>query len=157
MNKDNIMKMSINDALIRYNLLNNVKYVDEDYSLSRELKVKLIRLKLDLEKTYNDFNTFQQKALEEVKTPRYNELLANENRSDEENAELQTVINEINEDLNKIVLKKAEEEVNVNFTYLTNDEYNEFLSVNINNEVTINGVKLSAEEYVSLFYHKFVK
>jgi len=151
------MKMSINDALIRYNLLNFVKYTDEDYSLSRELKVKLIRLKLDLEKTYNDFNSFQQKALEEVKTKRYDELVNKENRTEEENVELQKIVAEINEDLNKIVLKKAEEEVSVNFSYLTNDEYNEFLTVNINNEVTINGVKLSPEEYVSLFYRKFVK
>ena len=149
------MKMSINDALIRYNLLNFVKYTDEDYSLSRELKVKLIRLKLDLEKTYNEFNSFQQKALEEVKTARYDELVNKEVRTDEENTELQKIVAEINEDLNKIVLKKAEEEVNVNFSYLTNDEYNEFLTVNINNEVTINGVNLSPEEYVSLFYRKF--
>lgn len=151
------MQLTVNNAIVKYNLLNCVKYSDEGYSLLRELKIKIIRLKLNFEKIYKDFNQFQQKAIEEVKTPRYKELLKKENRTEEEIKEAEKLLEEMNQDLRNILTQKSQEIVDVNFEYFSEEEYNSFLETNINNSVEINGVKIPAEEYVILFHNEFVK
>ena len=152
------MKISINNAIVKYNLLNCVKYSDgEDYTLPRDLKIKIIRLKINFEKVFKEFNQYQTKAIEEIKTPRYIELLNKKERTPEEEEEAKKLLEEMNQDLRNILTQKSQEIVDVNFDYFSEDEFNSFLEININNSVEINGVKLPAEEYVMLFHTEFVK
>lgn len=151
------MDFSINNAVLKYNLLNCLKYSDESYNISRELKVKLIRMKLDFEKVYKEFNQFQQQALEEVKTDRYKYLVDKKDRTEEEEKEAVALLKELNEDLHKIVREKSLETVTVNFNHLNEDEFNEILLVNVNNNVRINGMDIPSEEYIELFHNEFVR
>ena len=151
------MDFSINNAVLKYNLLNCLKYSDESYNISRELKVKLIRMKLDFEKVYKEFNQFQQQALEEVKTDRYKYLVDKKDRTEEEEKEAVALLKELNEDLHKIVREKSLETVTVNFNHLNEDEFNEILLVNVNNNVRINGMDSPSEEYIELFHNEFVR
>ena len=151
------MELSINSAVLKYNLLSCIKYSDENYNISRELKVKLIRTKFNLEKTYKEFNQFQQQALEELKTERYRYLVTKTERTEEEEEEAKKLVSELNEDLHSVVKEKSRETVEVSFDYLSEDEFNEILLVNVNNDVRINGVNIAAEEYLELFHNEFVK
>lgn len=151
------MELSINSAVLKYNLLNCLKYSDETYNVPRELKVRLIRMKLDLEKIYKEFNLFQQQALEEIKTDRYKYLVDKKDRTPEEEKEVNDLMKELNEDLHKIVREKSLDKVNVNFNYLTEDEFNDILLVNVNNNVRINGMDIASEEYIELFHNEFVR
>lgn len=151
------MELTINNAILKYNLLNCVKYSDEDISLSRELKVKIIKNKLNLDKTYKEFQQFQANAIEEVKTPRYNELASKPSRTPEEEEELKNLLDELNTDLRNVLTPKSNEIVDVNLEFFTDEEFNSFLEVNINNSVTINGVPLPGEEYVIMVHNEFVK
>lgn len=149
--------MTINDAILRYNLLSVAKFVDGDYSISRELKIKLIRYKLDLEKVKNEFLTFQEKAMEEVKTEEYIALISKD-RNEQEQKRLEEITVSLNEELGKLVSNKTTELVEVrSFEYLTDDEFNDFLSVNVENEVVINGNTIDPNTYIELFYNNFVK
>ena len=149
--------MTINNAVLRYNLIFVMKFIDGEYSLSRELKIKLIRLKLDLEKIRDEFVSFQQKAMEEIKTQEYEELLNKENKTPEEVKHLEEVTAELNEELGKLIQEKSNEMVNVkSFDYLTEEEFNQILSVNVENNPTINGSKLDFDTYIELIYKNFL-
>lgn len=151
------MEMTINNAVLRYNLISVMKFIDGEYSLSRELKIKLIRLKLDLEKIRDEFVSFQQKAMEEIKTQEYEELLNKENKTPEEVKHLEEITAELNEELGKLIQEKSNEMVNVkSFDYLTEDEFNQILSVNVENNPTINGSKLDFDTYIELIYKNFL-
>ena len=117
------MEMTINDAILKYNLLSVAKFVDGEYSISRELKIKLIRYKLDLEKVKNEFLIFQEKAMEEVKTEEYVSLISKE-RNEEEQKRLEEITVSLNEELSKLISNKTTELVEVrSFEYLTDDEF----------------------------------
>ena len=149
--------MTINNAVLRYNLISVMKFIDGEYSLSRELKIKLIRLKLDLEKIRDEFVSFQQKAMEEIKTQEYEELLNKENKTPEEVKHLEEITAELNEELGKLIQEKSNEMVNVkSFDYLTEEEFNQILSVNVENNPTINGSKLDFDTYIELIYKNFL-
>lgn len=151
--------MTINDALVRYNILASLKYKDGDYSLPRELKIKLIKLKLTFEKYYNDFNAYQEKCLEEVKTDEYNTLVAIEEdkRTEEQKERIADVVNTLNAEMNELLFAKTMEQIDVpEFEYLTEDEFNFVLEVNIENEVNINGTQLDGGAYVDLIHQAFL-
>lgn len=152
------MKMTVNDAILRYNLIAAMKFIDGDYSISRDLKIKLIRYKIDLEKVKNDFVAFQEKAMEEIKTEEYKTLFNKENKTEEESQKLVEIANGLNEELGKLISNKTMETVNVkSFEFLTEDEFNEILSVNIENSPLINSNQLDANTYVELIHNVFVK
>ena len=152
------MKMTVNDAILRYNLIAAMKFIDGDYSISRDLKIKLIRYKIDLEKVKNDFVAFQEKAMEEIKTEEYKTLFNKENKTEEESQKLVEIANGLNEELGKLISNKTMETVNVkSFEFLTEDEFNEILSVNIENSPLINSNQLDANTYVKLIHNVFVK
>ena len=150
--------MTINDALIRHNILASLKYKDGEYSLPRELKIKLIKLKIALDKVFTDFNTYQEKCLAEVKTDEYNELVAIEEdkRTEEQKKRLEEVVNTLNNEMNELLFNKTMEKVEVpEFTYLTKEEFDSVLEVNIENEAIINGAKLDGGAYVDLIHQAF--
>lgn len=149
--------MTINDAIFRYNLLNTMLFSDGDYSVSRELKVKLIRYKLNFQKIVNEFNETQQKYVEEVKTPEYNELVNKESRTKEENEMLNKIVQELNSECNQLINSKLSEEVETTwYQPLTEDEYNEILNVNVEHDVEINGQMIDSTSYVSLLHDYLV-
>ena len=151
--------MTINDALIRHNILASLKYKDGEYSLPRELKIKLIKLKIALEKVFTDFNAYQEKCLAEVKTDEYNELIAIEEdkRTDEQKKRLEEVVGTLNNEMNELLFNKTMEKVEIpEFAYLTQEEFDSVLEVNIENEVTINGTKLDGGAYVDLIHQAFM-
>ena len=150
--------MSINDALIRYNILASLKYKDGDYSLPRDLKIRLIKCKIALEKIFNEFNSFQEKCLNEVKTDEYNDLVAIEEdkRTEEQKTRLEEVVNTLNQEMNELLFNKTMEEVDVpEFEYLSSEDFDSVLEVNIENEVTINGKEIDGGAYVDLIHQAF--
>ena len=152
------MEMTINDAIFRYNLISVAKFIDGEYSLPRELKIKLIHWKLNLEKIKDEFVSFQEKAIEEIKTEEYENLVNTEDKTPEEIERLNEVVNSLNEELGKLISNKTNEIVEINsFNYLTEEEFSDFLGVNIENTPIINEKQLDSNTYIELFYKNFVK
>ena len=59
--------------------------------------------------------------------------------------------------MNELLFNKTMEKVEIpEFAYLTQEEFDSVLEVNIENEVTINGTKLDGGAYVDLIHQAFM-
>jgi hypothetical protein len=147
------MKLRLNNILLKYHLINSLLFVDGEYSVSRELKIKLIRYKFNFQKYFNEFNEIQQKYSEEVQTDEYKELVNTQVRTEEQDKRLTEVLNSINGEYNSLINEKLNEEIELDwYTPLTEDEFNQLLEVNVEHSVNINGTQLSGDQFVSLIH-----
>lgn len=147
------MKLTLNNILLKYHLINSLLFVDGEYSVSRELKIKLIRYKFNFQKYFNEFNEIQQKYSEEVQTDEYKELVNTQVRTEEQDKRLTEVLNSINGEYNSLINEKLNEEIELDwYTPLTEDEFNQLLEVNVEHSVNINGTQLSGDQFVSLIH-----
>lgn len=147
------MKLTLNNILLKYHLINSLLFVDGEYSVSRELKIKLIRYKFNFQKYFNEFNEIQQKYSEEVQTDEYKELVNTQVRTEEQDKRLTEVLNSINGEYNSLINEKLNEEIELDwYTPLTEDEFNQLLEVNVEHSVNINGTQLTGDQFVSLIH-----
>ena len=78
-------------------------------------------------------------------------------RTDEQKKRLEEVVGTLNNEMNELLFNKTMEKVEIpEFTYLTQEEFDSVLEVNIENEVTINGTKLDGGAYVDLIHQAFM-
>jgi len=61
----------------------------------------------------------------------------------------------LNEDYQAFIIERGKDEVNIE-AHITEDEYAQILEVNADNDVDINGQKLSAPDFLEVFYSLFV-
>jgi len=147
--------MNLNSALLKYHIINSLIFVDGNYSVSRELKVKLIRYKFNFKKFFDEFNEIQSKYAEEVKTDEYNELVSIpiKDRTKKQDDRLDKLIQEINSEYNSLINQKLSEEVNTDwYTPLNETEFDELLNVNIEHNVNINGTEINGTDFVTLIH-----
>ena len=152
------MQMTYDEALMRYNLLSNLLYKDGDDNLNKELKIKLIKMKIEFSKINKEFEDYQSQCVESIKTDEFEELQNKQDRTEEENKRLNEIIEGLNNDLNQLLFEKSRETTEVKFDYLTEEEFDEILLVNANNEnVTINGNKIDSGNFLDLFHTLFIR
>ena len=60
------------------------------------------------------------------------------------------------EDYNAYIIQRGQDEVNVNTTSFTEEEFEEILEVNSGNDVEINGTKVHAADFMEIIYTLFV-
>jgi hypothetical protein len=147
--------MNLNSALLKYHIINSLIFVDGDYSVSRELKVKLIRYKFNFKKFFDEFNEIQSKYIEEVKTDEYNKLVSIpiKDRTKKQDDRLDKLIQEINSEYNSLINQKLSEEVNTDwYTPLNETEFDELLTVNIEHNVNINGTEFNGTDFITLIH-----
>jgi hypothetical protein len=126
-----------------------------NYSVSRELKVKLIRYKFNFKKFFDEFNEIQSKYAEEVKTDEYNELISIpiKDRTKKQDDRLDKLVQEINSEYNSLINQKLSEEVNTDwYTPLNETEFDELLNVNVEHNVNINGTEINGTDFVTLIH-----
>ena len=147
--------MNLNSALLKYHIINSLIFVDGNYSVSRELKVKLIRYKFNFKKFFDEFNEIQSKYAEEVKTDEYNELVSIpiKDRTKKQDDRLDKLVQEINSEYNSLINQKLSEEVNTDwYTPLNETEFDELLNVNVEHNVNINGTEINGTDFVTLIH-----
>lgn len=147
--------MNLNSALLKYHIINSLIFVDGDYSVSRELKVKLIRYKFNFKKFFDEFNEIQSKYAEEVKTNEYTELISIplKDRTKKQSDRLDKLVQEINSEYNSLINQKLSEEVNTDwYTPLNESEFDELLNVNVEHNVNINGTEINGTDFVTLIH-----
>jgi len=147
--------MNLNSALLKYHIINSLIFVDGDYSVSRELKVKLIRYKFNFKKFFDEFNEIQSKYAEEVKTDEYTELISIplKDRTKKQADRLDKLVQEINSEYNSLINQKLSEEVNTDwYTPLNESEFDELLNVNVEHNVNINGTEINGTDFITLIH-----
>lgn len=151
--------MTFNEILSKQNVLNAVLLKDGDNELSKELKVKIVRLRIAFSKIRKQFDDDLQEFVKELAPERFKELQQKpeDQRTDEEKKEFEQLSAKINTDYNEFIIQKGNEEV----TFTTDDkftdqEFDTLININAGNQVEINGNKIKAEELMEIFYTLFV-
>jgi hypothetical protein len=148
--------MILNEVLTRQNVFTKILLKDNEKELPKELKVKIMRIRLAYSKIKKNFDTEAQEFAEQLITDEYKELNSKE-RTSEENVIFEELSNSINSEYQEFLIQKGTEDVSMIDDTLTEEEYFKILEVNIENDIEINGNKILAPEFLEIVYDMFVK
>lgn len=150
--------MTLNDVLTKQNVLTKLILKDGDKELSKELKVKVMRIRMAYNKIKKSFDTEVQEFSEELMTDEFKELNNKTDRTPEEDARYTELSEKINSEYQEFLIQKGEEEVtDLVDDAFTMDEYSDILDINAGNNVEINNNKIQAADFLEVVYDLFVK
>lgn len=147
--------MTINEVMVRHNFITKILLRDGDKELSKDLKVKLMTMRIKLGKIRKELEEDLQEVVKTLTPEGYQELAMKSDKTEEETAQVEAWNKQINEEYNAYVDKRGEEEVDIDTT-LTEDEFAEIIEVNAGNDTEINGTKVNAADFLEILYSLFV-
>ena len=151
--------MTLNEILTRQNVLNAILLKDGDNELGKELKVKMVRLRMAFNKYKKSLDEEVQEFTKELVPEELKTLQEKpeSERTEEENTRLKELVNKVNSEYNEFMIQKGNEEVKFDTNYsFTDDDFDSIVAVNAGNEVEINGNKVKSEDLMEAFYELFV-
>lgn len=149
--------MILNELLTKQNVFTKIALKDGDKELPKELKVKVMRIRMAYTKIRKAFDAEVQEFTEELITDEFRELSSKTERTEIEETRLKELIDTTNSEYQEFIFQKGREEVSEIEDTLTMDEYSEILDVNAGNDVEINGNKIPAADFLEIVYNLFVK
>lgn len=141
--------------MVKHNFITKVLLRDGDKELSKDLKVRLMSMRIELGKVRKQLEEDLQEAVKELTPKGYQELIMKENKTEEDKAQVEAWNKQINEEYNAYVDKRGKEEVQIDTT-LSEDDFAQIIEVNAGNDVEINGTKISAADFLEVLYSLFV-
>lgn len=141
--------------MIKHNFITKVLLRDGDKELNKDLKVRLMSMRIELGKVRKQLEEDLQEAVKELTPKDYQELIMKENKTEEDKAQVEAWNKQINEEYNAYVDKRGKEEVQIDTT-LSEDDFAQIIEVNAGNDVEINGTKLNAADFLEVLYSLFV-
>ena len=149
--------MNLNDVLTKQNLITKILLASDGKELSKELKVKIMRIRMAYTKIKKAFDEEVKEFTEELVPQELKDLSAKSERTDEENARMEELTNKVNMEYQEFLIQKGNEEVSMVDDSLTMDEYSDILDINAGNDIEINGNKIPAVDFLEIIYDLFVK
>ena len=147
--------MTVNEVMIKHNFITKVLLRDGDRELSKDLKVKLMSMRIKLGKVRKELEEDLQEVVKNLTPSGYQELIMKIDKTEEDKAQVEAWNKQINEEYNAYVDKRGKEEVQIDTT-LSEDEFAQIIEVNAGNDVEINGTKLNAADFLEVLYSLFV-
>lgn len=141
--------------MVKHNFITKVLLRDGDKELNKDLKVRLMSMRIELGKVRKQLEEDLQEAVKELTPKGYQELIMKENKTEEDKAQVEAWNKQINEEYNAYVDKRGKEEVQIDTT-LSEDDFAQIIEVNAGNDVEINGTKLNAADFLEVLYSLFV-
>lgn len=150
--------MTLNDILTKQNVITKLVLNDGDKELPKELKVKIMRIRLAYNKIRNQFDSDTKEFTEQIVTDELKELTNKTDRTEEEEKRFSELNTKANSEYQEFLVQKGLEEVKdtVDDTF-TEDEYFNILDVNSGHDVEINGNKIKAADFMEIVFDLFVK
>lgn len=149
--------MILNEVLTKQNVLTKILLKDDNKELSKELKVKIMRIRMAYNKIKKAFDEEVKEFTDELIPEELKELNQKENRSEEENLRIKELIDKVNSEYQEFLIQKGFEEVSEIEDSLTIEEYYDIVDINAGNNVEINGNKIAATDLLEIIYELFVK
>lgn len=150
------MIMILNDVLTKQNVLSQVILESDGKELSKELKVKVMRIRMAYTKAKKAFDAEVQEFAQDLMTDEFKELSNKSEKTEEENAKFEEMQNKINSEYQEFLIQKGNEEVSNIDDKFTESEYFDIVDINSGNNVEINGNKIKATDFLEIFYDIFV-
>lgn len=150
--------MNLNDVLTKQNFISQLLLNSGDKELSRELKVKIMRIRMAYNKLRQQFDNDVQEFTKELVPDELRELSSKENLTEEENERYKELNDKVNSEYQVFLVQKGTEsvELSVDDTF-TMEEYIDILDINSGNDVEINGNKIKATDFLEIVCDLFVK
>ena len=149
--------MILNEVLTRQNIISKIELKEGNKELPKELKVRIMRIRLAYNKVKKAFDEDVKEFVEQITTDEYKELVQKTDRNEDEEKRFNELTTKINSDYIEFINQKGLEEISETIDdKFTEDEYAEILDINSGNDVEINGVKIKAADLMEVFYELFV-
>ena len=151
--------MTLNEILLKQSVLAPLLVKSGDDELSKELKVKIVRLRIAFNKIKNQFEDEIKEFSSSLIPEDLKKLqeIPEDKRALEDSKKIEELVDKVNSEYREFLEQKGKEEVT--FTAddsFTDNEFDEIISVNAGNDVTVNGNNVKAEELMDSFYALFV-
>lgn len=149
--------MTLNDVLTKQNVITKVILKDGDKELPKELKVKIMRIRIAYNKIKKQFDADVQEFANQIITDELRELSEKADRTPEEDARFNQLNNKTNSEYQEYLIQKGLEEVlDIPDDTLSLDEYSDILDVNSGNDVEINGNIIKAADLMEIIFDLFI-
>lgn len=150
--------MTLNELLTKQNVFTKLILKDGDKEVSKELKVKMMRIRMAYTKAKKKFDEETQEFIAELVPQELRDLNAKIDKSEEELEKEKILGMKVDAEYREFLVQKGNEDINLSIDdSLTIDEYSDILEVNAGNDVEINGNKISATDFMEIIYDLFVK
>jgi hypothetical protein len=150
--------MVLNEILTRQNVITKILLSHGDRELSKELKVKIMRMRMAYSKIKKQFDEDTQEFSKQIVSDELRDLANKSDRTPEENERFNELNSKANAEYQEYLIQKGKEEVkDFTDTVLTDDEYADILDINSDGEYEVNGQKIKAADLMEAVYELFVK
>lgn len=150
--------MTLNDVLIKQNVITKIILKDGDKELPKELKVKIMRIRMAYNKIKKQFDDDTQEFTNQIISDELRELANKSERTPEEEARFNELNDKANSEYQEYLIQKGFEEVkDTPDDVITMEEYSDILDVNSGNDVEINGNSVKAADLMEIVFDLFVK
>lgn len=150
--------MTLNDVLTKQNVITKIILKDGDKELSKELKVKIMRIRMAYNKIKKQFDDDTQEFTNQIISDELRELANKSERTLEEEARFNELNDKTNSEYQEYLIQKGLEEVkDTPDDVITMEEYSNILDVNSGNDVEINGNSVKAADLMEIVFDLFVK
>ena len=150
--------MILNEILTRQNVITKILLSRGNKELPKELKVKIMRMRMAYSKIKKQFDEDTQEFSKQIISDELRDLANKSDRTPEENERFNELNSKANAEYQEYLIQKGKEEVK-DFTdaVLTEDEYADILDINSDGEYEVNGQKIKAVDLMEAVYELFVK
>lgn len=149
--------MTLNDVLTKQNVITKVILKDGDKELPKELKVKIMRIRMAYNKIKKQFDNDTQEFTNQIISDELRELANKSERTPEEEARFNELNDKTNSEYQEYLIQKGLEEVlDIPDDTLSLDEYSDILDVNSGNDVEINGNIIKAADLMEIIFDLFI-
>ena len=149
--------MTLNDVLTKQNLITKILLANDGKELSKELKVKIMRIRLAYNKIKRQFDEDTQEFSKQIVSDELRNLANKTKRTPKEETKFNELNSKANSEYQEYLIQKGNEDIketpNDSFT---EDEYFDILDLNSEGEYEINGQKVRATDLMEVFYDLFV-
>lgn len=150
--------MTLNDVLTKQNVITKIILKDGDKELPKELKVKIMRIRIAYNKIKKQFDDDTQEFTNQIISDELRELANKSERTPEEEARFNELNDKTNSEYQEYLIQKGFEEVkDTPDDVITMEEYSDILDVNSGNDVEINGNSVKAADLMEIVFDLFVK
>ena len=149
--------MTLNEILTRQNVITKILLSRGNKELPKELKVKIMRMRMAYSKIKKQFDEDTQEFSKQIISDELRDLANKSDRTPEENERFNELNSKANAEYQEYLIQKGKEEVkDFTDTVLTDDEYADILDINSDGEYEVNGHKVRAIDLMEVFYDLFV-
>lgn len=150
--------MILNEILTRQNVITKILLSHGNKELPKELKVKIMRMRMAYSKIKKQFDEDTQEFSKQIISDELRDLANKSDKTPEENERFNELNSKANAEYQEYLIQKGKEEVkDFTDTVITDDEYADILDINSDGEYEVNGQKIKAADLMEAVYELFVK